>query len=430
MRRAARPGARSARSIVHSSSTHDLVVARLRHPAAGQLLEDPRVAERAAGDHHRVGSRLAIGAARRPAPSRARRRRSPWPPSRRAARRARVPARSRGRPCAAPRRFAGAARSPRRRPPRPAARRGRTPDRSPGSSPERSFTVTGRPEPSGSRPGEGEGEVGPSQQLRAGARLADLADGAAHVDVDQVGAGLGCDRRRRAHHLGVVAEQLDRDRVLAGWIRSSSRIVRSLRWCRPKLETISETASPAPWRRACRRTNQLPIPASGASSTRLAIVDVADPKRRRERRLHQTVSLPDQAQAGQGEQVVHLVDHLAERDDRGGVPAGGDEAHVRAELALDAAARSRRSAPGEAVDDAGLQARVGGPADHATGLARRLPELDRRQLGGRARASASMRDLHPGADHAAQVLAGLRDHVERDRGAEVDDGAGAAEKRS
>src|SRR5215213_3872860 len=38
-----------------------------------------------------------------------------------------------------------------------------------------------------------------------------------------------------------------------------------------KLETISETASPAPWRLACRRTNQLPIPASGASTTRFGI---------------------------------------------------------------------------------------------------------------------------------------------------------------
>src|SRR5690348_4718356 len=37
-----------------------------------------------------------------------------------------------------------------------------------------------------------------------------------------------------------------------------------------KLETISETTSPAPWRLAWRRTNQLPIPASGARTTRLA----------------------------------------------------------------------------------------------------------------------------------------------------------------
>src|SRR5690349_6447621 len=36
----------------------------------------------------------------------------------------------------------------------------------------------------------------------------------------------------------------------------------------PKLDTISETASPAPWRRACMRTNQFPIPASGARIAR------------------------------------------------------------------------------------------------------------------------------------------------------------------
>src|SRR3984885_5184452 len=38
-----------------------------------------------------------------------------------------------------------------------------------------------------------------------------------------------------------------------------------------KLETISETTRPAPWRLAWRRTNQLPIPASGASTTRFGI---------------------------------------------------------------------------------------------------------------------------------------------------------------
>ena len=40
----------------------------------------------------------------------------------------------------------------------------------------------------------------------------------------------------------------------------------------PKLDTISDTTSPAPWRFACSRTNQLPMPASGASTTRFAIV--------------------------------------------------------------------------------------------------------------------------------------------------------------
>src|SRR5947209_20061089 len=44
-----------------------------------------------------------------------------------------------------------------------------------------------------------------------------------------------------------------------------------------KLETISDTTRPAPCRLACRRTNQLPIPASGASTTRLGM---ATPPRR------------------------------------------------------------------------------------------------------------------------------------------------------
>jgi hypothetical protein len=50
------------------------------------------------------------------------------------------------------------------------------------------------------------------QQGGAGAGLADLGHGAAHVEVDRVGTGrsdgLGCD----AHDRGVLAKQLDRDR--------------------------------------------------------------------------------------------------------------------------------------------------------------------------------------------------------------------------
>src|SRR5688572_31339884 len=46
--------------------------------------------------------------------------------------------------------------------------------------------------------------------------LADLAHGTAHVDVDQVGARAGRDPRAGAHHVRVVPEELDRDRVLLG----------------------------------------------------------------------------------------------------------------------------------------------------------------------------------------------------------------------
>src|SRR4029079_16130945 len=43
----------------------DLLAPRRPLAAAGQLFADPGVAERAAGDHHRVGAGLAVGASRR-----------------------------------------------------------------------------------------------------------------------------------------------------------------------------------------------------------------------------------------------------------------------------------------------------------------------------------------------------------------------------
>ena len=103
-----------------------------------------------------------------------------------------------------------------RRPRRPAGapaprRRGR-----PGLRPGRSLTVTGRPLPSPAARGDRDRLVGVVEQRGAGAGLADLAHRAAHVEVDQVGARLGDHRRRLAHDVGVVAEQLHRDRVLVG----------------------------------------------------------------------------------------------------------------------------------------------------------------------------------------------------------------------
>src|SRR3954471_11227436 len=96
-------------------------------------------------------------------------------------------------------------------------------------------------------------------------------------------------------------------------MRSSSRIVFSLRWWRAKLETISDTAIPAPWRLACRRTNQLPIPASGASRTRFAI---GTPPISKGSVSSGRVALIDQPQALQRKEIVDQVDRLGEGDDR------------------------------------------------------------------------------------------------------------------
>ena len=60
------------------------------------------------------------------------------------------------------------------------------------------------------------GELGIVEQRRARAGLRHLADGAAEVDVDDVGA-RGLDHARRVgHRVGVGAEDLDRQRMLVG----------------------------------------------------------------------------------------------------------------------------------------------------------------------------------------------------------------------
>ena len=112
--------------------------------------------------------------------------------------------------------------------------------------------------------------VGIVEQRRPGSRPADLSHRAAHVDVDEVGAGVRRDRGRLSHDRGIVAEELHRDRVLVRVDAQELAWVRRSPCTRPKLDTISDTTRPAPWRFAWSRTNQLPMPASGASTTRLA----------------------------------------------------------------------------------------------------------------------------------------------------------------
>src|SRR3954447_2507288 len=110
-------------------------------------------------------------------------------------------------------------------------------------------------------------------------------------------------------------------------MRRNSRSVRLSPYLIPELETISDTARPAPWRRSCMRMNQLPIPASGARIARfgrrtppssqgsLITLHRLDGGRWDARVLRAAlgaVALPDEAQARQGEQVVYLVYSVTE----------------------------------------------------------------------------------------------------------------------
>ncbi len=58
------------------------------------------------------------------------------------------------------------------------------------------------------------GALGLGEQRRPGAGLDDLAHGAGHVEVDEVGAGGHRPPRRVGQHVGVGAEQLEPERVL------------------------------------------------------------------------------------------------------------------------------------------------------------------------------------------------------------------------
>ena len=133
------------------------------------------------------------------------------------------------------------------------------------------------------------------------------------------------------------------------------------------------------------------------------------------------VALPDDAQPRERQQVVDLVERVAERDHACGEPAGGDRLGRRAELLAQAAddpVDHRRVAE----DHPGADRVDGRLADQRA----RLDEVDLRQRRG-AVAQRLERDLDAREDHAAEVLALGRDDVVRDGGAEVDDHARPAE---
>ena len=77
------------------------------------------------------------------------------------------------------------------------------------------------------RPSERDRQVGVVQQRRPGAGLAHLGHRAAHVDVDQIGAGRGDGLSSRGHHVGVVSEQLHRYRAARPLVRVDAQKLRT-----------------------------------------------------------------------------------------------------------------------------------------------------------------------------------------------------------
>ena len=152
-----------------------------------------------------------------------------------------------------------------------ATRRGasRRPASSPACRPARSLTVTGT-RPSTARTTAATmatARSGVAQQRRAGAGLDDLAHGAGHVEVDQVGAGRDAGggrrrpprrRRRRAESRSGARPGRRRDSRACGDCRSGCR----------RREIISVNTRPAPQRRTLRRKAGVVMPAMGAIITR------------------------------------------------------------------------------------------------------------------------------------------------------------------
>ena len=186
----------------------DLVVGGSGGPRAEHLPEQPRVAERPAREHDRRRAGALVGAEDRLRGAQAAgeddRRIEASPPAERRAR-------SRACPCGAPRRCGVKA------------------DRADARVVDeavRELVAVGLPRALAGAQLHGDRQaralasgarhrhrgVGVLDERRAGAGLAHLGHRAAHVEVDEVGAVLGHRCRRRAHDVGVVAEELDGDR--------------------------------------------------------------------------------------------------------------------------------------------------------------------------------------------------------------------------
>ena len=176
---------------------------------------------------------------------------------------------------------------------------------------------------------------------------------------------------------------------------------------------------------ARRRARQPPPPGlphpgrkRGPHARRAGAAGLTERRRGLDARLGR-VALPDEAQPGEGQQVVDLVDGRArERDDHLGQAAGGDDRRVLAQL-LPEPPDDPLDLPGESEGDPAADRLDRRLADQRS----RLQELHLGQLG-RALVERVERDLRPGRDDPSEVLAEVGDRVVGDGGAEVDDDAG------
>src|SRR5918997_3755432 len=236
-----------------------------------------------------------------------------------------------------------------------------TPARSPGRWPGRSFTVIGRPLPSPAARAIATALSGSSRRAAPAPVLQTLRTGHPMFrSIRSAPASATTAAASRITSASWPKSWIDTG-CSSGWIRRNSRTVRSLPCLIPKLDAISETARPAPCRLACRRTNQFPMPARGASTTRLGIVwppsthgscsERIRPILKRDCPSLGLVALEDQPEAGERQQRVDGVDQLAEGDDRAGQAARGDRLDLRAELVAQAG-EDAVDLRGEAVDHA------------------------------------------------------------------------------
>ena len=173
----------------------------------------------------------------------------------------------------------------RRPPPRAAAARDRSP-RGPRAQPRAKLDRDRDPAALARGRGDPDGQVVVGEQRRPGAGLADLADRTAHVDVDQVGAGLGDDRGRRAHHLRVLAEELDRDRVLVGMEAKQLLQGALVPVVEPEARDHLRDGQPGPVPPRLQPHEPVADPGQGGEQDAVGDLDVADPERGCEWRLH------------------------------------------------------------------------------------------------------------------------------------------------